>query len=62
MNIKNTFLELSPWLGGAHSVETCVGVKGRLLASRAVRAWQEEKRGGREVAVTVPIAVTPVSH
>lgn len=64
MNIKNTFLALAPWLGSgtqrgdprrswrkALGFQSCQGLAGA-----------EEERGGREVAETVPIMATPLSH
>ena len=64
MNIKNTFLALAPWLGsGTQRGDQC-GSQRKALGFQSCQglAGAEEERGGREVAETVPITATPLSH
>ena len=64
MNIKNTFLALAPWLGSSTQRGDQCGSQRKALGFQSCQglAGAEEERGGREVAETVPITVTPLSH
>lgn len=64
MNIKNTFLELAPWFGSSTQRGDLRGSQRKALGFQSCQglAGAEEKRGGRRVAVTVPITVTPDSY
>lgn len=63
MNIKNTFLEPAPWLGSSAQRGDLCGSQRKALGFQAIRAWLEPRRkGGRKVAATVPVTVTPASH
>lgn len=64
MNIKNTFLELAPRLGSSARHEDLHGSQRKALSFQSCHglAEAEEKRGGRKVAVTVPISVTAITQ
>lgn len=57
MNIKNTFLELAPWLGRSAHRGDLRGSQRKALGFQSCQglAGTEEERGGRKVAVIVPI-------
>lgn len=64
MNIKNTFLELAPWLGSSARHGDLHGSQRKAVSFQSCHslAEAEEKRGGRKVAVIVPISVTAISQ
>lgn len=64
MNIKNTFLELAPWLGSSAQHGDLHGSQRKALSFQNCQGLVEveEKRGGRKVAVIVPISVTPITQ
>lgn len=64
MNIKNTFLELAPWLGSSAQHGDLHGSQRKALGFQSCQslAWSEKKRRGWKVSEIVPIRVTPITQ
>lgn len=59
MNIKNTFLELAPWLGSSAQHGDLHRSQRKAFGFQSCQGLAEagERRGGQKIAVTIPFSV-----